>query len=379
MLAITNNRNPDPPYAVWLEINLSHVEDNVRAVCELTQAEVMAVVKANAYGYGGIAVARAAVRAGAAWLGVARLDEAIQLREAGLRTPILVLGMVPAMQVDAAITSDITLTLPGFEEAEIFSQRAAALGKPLNVHLKVDTGMGRIGVLPEEAPKLADCILSKKELVLDGIFSHLANADRLHDMLTSLQIKRFKRVLQELSMRGIQPRWTHLANSAAALSIPESHFDLVRIGQALVGHNPFSYQALPATIKPILHAWKARLVECMDLSGPSISGYDGLEPGVGGCIGIVSAGYGDGLRRLPANEVLVEGMRVAVSGKIGVDEMHLHLPRRFLPGTPVVLVGRQGGQSISIEELALRYNTGPGKITAVIPERVARIYVRDEN
>jgi alanine racemase len=366
---------PDPPYAVWLEINLAHVEQNVRAVRSFTHADVMAVVKANAYGYGAEEVARAAVRAGAAWLGVARLDEAIRLRTAGLEDPILVLGMVPTLQVDAAIANDVSLTLPGFEAAEVFSQRASVLGKTLKVHIKVDTGMGRIGVLPDRTPDLADFVLSKKGLLLDGLFSHLANADRLHDPLTGVQIDRFNQVLQKLSEKGIRLRWIHLANSAAALSIPESHFNMVRIGQALVGHNPFSYRALPGCIKPILHAWKARLVECLSLSKTSFSGYDGIDPGVEECIGIVSAGYGDGLWRLPGNEVLIEGSRIRVLGEIGMDALNVHLPRRYPPGTHVVLIGTQESQSISIEDLARLYSTGPGKITAIIPERVTRVYV----
>jgi alanine racemase len=373
-----NQRILDPPYAVWLEINLSHVEENVRAVADITHADVMAVVKANAYGYGAVAVARAALQAGASWLGVARLDEAIQLREVGLHAPILVLGMVPSLQVDAAIENDITLTLPGFEAAEVFSRRAIALGRPLKVHLKVDTGMGRIGVLPDRAPDLADFVLSKKGLLLDGIFSHLANADRMHDPLTAVQIDRFNRVLQGLSARGIRPRWVHLANSAAALSIPESHFNLVRIGQALVGHNPFSYQALPDCIKPILQAWKSHLVVCLPPSKASVSGYGRLESNEGERIGIVSVGYGDGFWRLPGNEVLIEGVRIPVIGEVDMEEMRVHLPREYPPGTQVVLVGSQGCHSISIEELAIRYNTGPGKITAIIPTRVPRVYVRRE-
>jgi len=362
---------------VWLEINLAHVEENVHAVRDLTHTDVMAVVKANAYGYGAVEVARAALQAGAVWLGVARLDEAVHLREAGLQAPILVLGMLPMLQVDTAIAYDITLTLPGFEAAEIFSKRAAALGKSLKVHLKIDTGMGRIGVLPHQALDLVDFVLNSRGLVLDGIFSHLANADRPNDPLTARQIERFNRVLQEVSARDIRPRWVHLANSAAALSIPGSHFDLVRIGQALVGHNPFSYRALPGCIKPIMQAWKARLVGCTASSKVSISGYDEVETDKGGCVGIVSAGCGDGVWRLPGNEVLIEGSRVPVIGEIGLDEMKVSLTRRYPPGTPVVLAGRQAGQSISIEDLALRYHTGPGKITAIIPERVPRVYVRD--
>jgi alanine racemase len=348
-------------HPVWLEIDLGVVERNVRALRLISGTEVMAVVKADAYGYGAVEVARAALRGGAAWLGVARVEEAVALRQAGFDLPILILGMVPHAQIDSCILYNIHLPVGAMETVEVFRRHAAAVGKKLSLHLKVDTGMGRLGVLPGQALALAQLVHAQPLLELAGIFSHLADADWLGDVHTALQIRRFEEALQSLNAHGIRPRWVHLANTAAALRIPQTGCNLVRCGQALVGHNAFSDAPLHAGIQLAMRAWKARLVDCRNRSGE--------------VIGTFSAGFGDGYWRQPGGEVLVGGLRHPLIGLPDFNCMQVKLDRFYPVGTEVVLVGSQGNEIITIQDLARCWGTGPGKITAVIPSHVPRVYL----
>ncbi len=363
-------------YPNWLEIDLSIVERNLRNVRRIIGVEVMAVVKADAYGYGIVPVAKAAQRAGAAAFGVARVDEALALRRAGIALPVLVLGMIPQEQIPLCIAHSITLPAHSFEVVEIFNGHAAAVDIPLHVHIKVDTGMGRLGVFPEEALALAQRVLSLPCLRLDGIFSHLANADRQDHPGVHRQIERFNQAVNALHAAGIYLRWVHLANSAAALGYPQARFNIVRGAQFLVGHNAFSDRPLHPEIGRILHAWKARLTDCLHLSAGERIPELGLAAPEAGYYGLISVGYGDGYWRLPGSQVLIGGKRQPVVGLPGFDCMAVRLDRAYLAGTEVLLVGAQGNECITIEDLAKWWHTGPGKISSVIPAHVPRVYRR---
>ena len=253
------------PYPTWLEINLAAVERNAKTIIETTGSDLMAVVKGNAYGHGSIEIGKAALAGGAKWLAVARVGEALELRQAGIEAPVLVLGLPPSYEVDAALQNNLTLPLPSFEAAEIFAKRAKELGKTLNVHLKVDTGMGRLGVLPEDVLPLARKALELGGIKLDGIFSHFAASDQDHSPMMNIQLQNFKKALQSLDEAGLRPQWVHIANTGASLAFPESHFNLVRGGQSIVGLNPFVYTSKPEILEPALTAWKARLISCKEL------------------------------------------------------------------------------------------------------------------
>jgi alanine racemase len=373
-MALPNN----PPYPTWLEINLSAVEDNVHTILKSTGVPLMTVVKGNAYGHGAVDVGKAALGAGATWLAVARVNEARILRQAGIRAPILVLGMVPAMEVDEAIQSDLTLPLTAFEAAEIFSQRAHALGKPLKVHLKVDTGLGRLGVLPDEALPLAQRALQLGGLELDGMFSHFAFADRDNHPMMRTQVERFRRALDSLHAEGIKPTWVHHANSGAVMGYPDARFNMVRAAQAVLGLNPFSYTSRPEVLRPALTAWKTRLVSCKVLPGGWGVGYGNeyVTPGEE-VVGVASVGFGDGIRRLPGNELLIGGQRVPVIGATCMDQVMMRLPGKFPLDTEVVVVGRQGSEEITLEQFAARYNTVHVDVTTMVTARVQRVYYRD--
>jgi len=366
------------PYATWVEINLAAVERNVRYIVKDTGVAFMAVLKANAYGHGAVDVGKAALKGGASWLSVARVNEGMALREAGISAPILVLGMPPFGEVDIAIANNLTLPLPGFEAAEYFSQRTAALGRPLQVHLKVDSGMGRLGVLPDEILPLARRALDLGGIEINGIFSHFAMADRDSDPLMAVQIKNFKAALESLEEANLRPQWAHLSNTGASLTLPEARFDMVRGGESALGLNPFSYRSLTEPLELALTAWKARLVSCKTLPPGWGVGY-GSEYVTGGeeIIGIVSAGFGDGIRRLPGNEVLIDGQRVPVVGATCMDAVMVSLPKRYPLDTEVVLLGTSGSETITLADIAQRYNTVHVDFLMGITSRVPRVYYWD--
>lgn len=363
------------PYPTWVEVDLSAIAHNTRLLRQTTGTAVMAVVKAEAYGHGMIAVARTALAHGATWLGVARLGEARQIRLAHIAAPTLVFGLLTPEEVDEAIANDISVTLHSFENAELLSQRAAALGRPVHAHLKVDTGMGRMGVLPEEARRLAEFACASGRILLEGLYSHLAEVDDdPHAALTEQQMRRFVQALRSLEEAGLRPPYVHLANSAAAYALPAARFDLVRAGSAIVGLRPFYYAAFPSAMRRSL-SWHAQLADCKRLpAGWNVSYGQEYQASGEEWIGVVPVGYGDGLRRQPGNQVLIEGQRVAVVGRVCIDQCMVRLPRPLPPGTRVTLIGRQGDEAIYVEELVQRWHSSEAGVTAGITGRVPRCY-----
>ncbi len=358
----------------WLEIDLSAVTHNTREVLHQTGVALMAVVKANAYGLGALPVSRAVLAGGATCLAVARGCEALELRRAGIVTPILVFGLPAEVELDALIAADVTLTLTGFEAAEMYAARGAAIGRQPRVHLKVDTGMGRFGVPAGEALALARLAL-EAGLDLEGAYTHFAMIDSdPHDPLNALQLSRFQQALAALEAAGIRPRWVHAANSAAALGHPETRFNMVRAGSALLGIRPFYYAPFPDYLKRVA-AWKTRLLSCRRLpAGWGVSYGQTYHTRADETIGVIAAGYADGFRRAGSNEVLVNGQRVPVVGRVCADNCMLRLAEPRPLGSEVVLLGRQGGQSIQIEDLAERWGTAQSDVLSAIAPRVERLY-----
>ncbi len=366
------------PYSTWLEINLAAVERNTQYITRQTGVAFMGVLKANAYGHGAVEVGKAVLKGGASWLAVARVGEGMELRAAGISAPVLVLGMPSFAEVDAAIANSLTLPLPGFEAAELFSKRAKALGRPLQVHLKVDSGMGRLGVLPNEILPLARRAQELGDIDINGLFSHFAMADEDHAPLMDLQFKNFKTALSSLEEAGIHPKWVHLSNSAASLTFPEARFNMVRGAEVFLGMNPFSYRALVEPLEPALTAWKARLVSCKTLPPGWGVGYGKTYVTSGEeMIGIVSAGFGDGIRRVPGNEVLIDGQRVPVVGATCMDAVMVRLPKSYPLDSEVVLLGTSGNERITLEDIARRYNTVHVDFLMGFSPRVPRVYYWD--
>lgn len=363
------------PYPTWVEIDLSAVAHNTRAALHAANVALMAVVKSDAYGFGSVQIARTALSAGAAQLAVARFSEARILRQAGITAPILVFGMVTQPEIDEAIGSGVTLTLHSSQAAEQYSARARASGKPVHVHLKIDTGFGRLGVLPHNALAFALQCQKFGSLEVDGIYSHLSMADEEPgDPITPLQIQRFIDVLSGLENNQIRPKLAHLANSAAAFGLPEARFDMVRVGTALLGMKPFYFKPFPPELRRVI-TWKAQLASCRKLpAGWGVSyGHEYTADGYE-WIGTLPVGYGDGFRRIPGNIVLVEGQRVPVVGRVCNDMCMLRLDHEVPVGAEVVIIGRQGNEEITTDELIDRWHTSQADIVSGINWRVPRVY-----
>ena len=358
----------------WLEIDLSAIADNCAHIIHDTGTPLMAIVKGDAYGHGAVQVARAAMTGGAEWLGVARFCEARSLRQHGIQAPILVLGMVVDEEVDEAIASNVTLTLHSPESLALYSARAHAMGKPVRVHLKVDTGMGRLGVFPDELLHFARQAQISGKISVDGLYSHLAAAEETL-AANDIQLARFQMAVSSLQENGLRPRWVHLANSAAAFYLPQTRYDMMRVGNVLLGLRIRIDRPLPEHYRPAL-SWKAKLASCRRLPAGWGVGYgQTYTTSNPEWIGVVPAGYGDGLRRTPGNQVIIGGQKCPVVGLVCLDQLMVRLPHAYPMGEEVVIVGQQGNQAIRVHELAALYQTTQVDFTTLIHERVPRIYV----
>ncbi len=363
-------------YSTWIEIDLSAIENNVELIRKKTGVRVMAVVKANAYGHGTMPVARAALRGGAAWLGVARIEEALNLREAGLDCPILVLGYSPAGKVSEAINQNISLTLWSLEQLKSVSSSAQKIDKQAKIHLKVDTGMSRLGVQPNETLALAEEINASPGIIFEGIFTHFARADEEDPSSSENQSRKFRNVLNSLTTAGISPPLVHAANSAAALSQPSSYFAMVRPGIAIYGLEPSNDWQLPEEFQTAL-VWKTILSQVKTLpAGRGVSyGHEYVTRGAER-IGSIPVGYADGFRRVRGNQVLIGGMRVPVVGRVCMDQISVQLDEvpNAKEGDEVVIIGAQGELEITAEQVAELWGTINYEVVCGIGARVPRIY-----
>lgn len=365
------------PYPTWVEVNLSAIEENCRFMAERAGTALMVVVKANAYGHGAVKVAETVLSCGASWLAVARFTEAQALRQAGIRAPILVFGMVTPSEADAAVAEGVSGTVYNQESADLLAQRARAAGRVARVHLKIDTGLGRLGVLPDDAPALAEYIRSLDGIELEGVYSHFAMMDEGPHPMNSTQLSRFQVVLNSLSERGIHPPWVHLANSVGAMDYPETRFNLVRTGSSILGFRLLPDEPVPVELRRAL-VWKAQLASCKLYPKGWGVGY-GLEyiTPEEEWIGVLPLGYSDGFRRVPGNRVLIGGQVVPVVGRLAMDMGMVRLPHAYPQGEEVVITGVQGDAAIQLEDLADAWNTTEMDVTSQINFRVPRIYIRD--
>ena len=365
------------PYPTWIEVNLSIIENNVKNLIKHAGVPLMAVVKANGYGHGSVEASKAIISGGASYLSVARYCETIPLRNSQITNPILVFGMVMPEEVDEAIANDVTITLYSPEQVGFLAQRAATLGKVVTVHLKVDTGMGRLGVLPHEVLDLVRHVHALGNIHIEGVYSHFATADEPDHPLIRLQLQRFKEVMETLHAEGLQPRWVHIANSSALLYEKGTEFSMVRAGAAVYGI--LTRAGVPYPAHTLRHAltWKARLISVKVMpKGWGISYGQTYVTADEEVIGVVPIGYADGFRRMSGNEVLIEGQRMPVVGRVCMDQCMVRLPKKYPIGTEVVIIGEQGSESIYSEELAARWKTAEHDPTSALSLRIPRIYTR---
>lgn len=363
-------------YSTWVEIDLIAIEENVRQVRQLTGVSVMAVVKANGYGHGAVPSAQAALRGGASWFGVARIGEALELRNAGLDNKILLLGYTPLERLGDAIAKGISITVWNSQQVELASQAAKRIGTEALLHLKVDTGMSRLGVQPEKAVRLALEIEEKTWVAFEGLFTHFACADELDKTPTEDQEAQFRSVLDDLKRLKLRPPWLHASNSAASFTRPSANFDMVRLGIAMYGLHPSKDCPTPGSIRPAL-TWKSVLSQVKTLpAGRGISYGHEYTTETSERIGTIPLGYADGFRRTKDNRVLIGDRRVPVIGRVCMDQIMVLLDEvpSAREGDEVVVVGSQGDESISAEELALRWGTINYEVVCGISPRVQRIY-----
>ena len=310
----------------WAEISLDAIAHNaawfkahIRPGCRL-----MAVVKAEGYGHGSVETAKAAIGAGAEYLGVAFLDEALRLREAGIQTPILILGYTPPRSVEAAVARDITMTVFSREVLEEIILCSEWLNRPARIHIKVDTGMSRIGVqTPQEALALAELALASRYTSIEGLFTHLADADGEDDVYTRKQFQAFMAFVEAFKQRNIDIPIKHCCNSAAAMRFPDMHLDMIRVGIALYGLYPGKW--LQREDFPIRQAMslKTRLSAIRRVSRNQPVSYGcTFVPERDSVIATIPIGYADGLSRKLSNKgsALLRGQRVPIAGRVCMDQ-----------------------------------------------------------
>ncbi|MGB9791452.1 MAG: alanine racemase [Thermacetogeniaceae bacterium] len=366
----------------WAEIDLDALAHNVREIRRVThpKAQIMAVVKANGYGHGVEPVSRTALCNGADWLGVALLQEAVLLREKGINAPLVILGYTPDEDVEDVVAYDIAQTIFTWEGALAMAAAAKRLGKIAKIHIKIDTGMGRLGFPPtKETVETIFRIAHLPGVEVEGIYTHFAAADEADKSFTEEQFSRFIWIIKQLVARGVYIRWKHCANSAALLDLQYTHLDLVRPGIVLYGLFP-SPEVRHDTVRLIpVMSLKARVAFVKEVpAGTSISygrTYVAKEPKR---IATVPLGYADGYSRLLSNrgEVLIKGKRAPVVGRVCMDQIMVdvtHIPD-VVQGDEVVLLGRQGEEEITAEEIAERIGTINYEVVCMISERVPRIY-----
>ncbi len=372
-------------------IDLEAIKSNVQNLKAMTHknCRFMAVVKADGYGHGAVRIAKKALESGADLLGVARFHEAVELREAGIRAPILVFGYIHPSQANQAAAFDITITVYGLEPARNLSDQAKSVGKSLKTHLKVDTGMGRVGMILEKNLSDKDArkkavndikdILELPGLDLQGIYTHFAAADSKDKTYTRLQIEAFDTLLCDLKDAGINIEIRHAANSAGIIEFPQSHYDMVRAGISLYGLYPS---------RDVDHS-KVRLFAAMTLKSV-VTSVRAVPKGFFVSYGMthqtqketilasVPVGYADGFsRQFSSNgEMLVKGQRAPIVGRVCMDQTIIdvgHIPGVDV-GDDVILMGSQGKEILHADELADRVKTINYEIVSALTARVTRVY-----
>jgi alanine racemase len=360
----------------WAEVDLDCISANVASIKKHLPQDVkmIAVVKANAYGHGDVQVAETALEAGASYLAVAFMDEAIALRNKGITAPILVLGASRPEDVQVASKFDITLTVFQMEWLRDAVKNLHSNDK-ISLHIKVDTGMGRIGVRDvTELTAIEQIISENDQLILEGIYTHFATADELDETYFRQQLALFEGMIQGLKK---QPKYIHSSNSAAALRYPNANFNAVRIGIAMYGLTP-SLEMENEIPFPLHEAFslRSRLVHVKMLQkGEKVSYGATYETGEEEWIGTIPIGYADGwIRKLQGQEVLVKGTRSQIVGRICMDQCMIRLPENVPVGTTVTLIGGQDDQFISVNEVAKKLETINYEVPCIIANRVPRLY-----
>lgn len=370
---------------LWAEINLDNLIHNVMGIKSLLKpgTEYMAVVKADAYGHGAVEVAGACIECGARWLAVAMLDEALELRNAGIDCSILILGFTPPGMADTVVMNDISQTCYSYELAEALSISAVKLKKTARIHIAVDTGMGRVGFTPNrDSAEMIHKISSLPGIVIEGVFTHFATADEKDKNYTRMQYSKFTGFIDVLEDMGIDPGLKHAGNSAGIIDLPEFDLDAVRPGIIQYGLYP-SGEVIKDRIrlKPVMSV-KANIVHLKEVEpGTAISYGRKFITEKKSRIATLPVGYADGYTRLfyGKAKVIVNGRYAPVVGSICMDQCMVDVTGAgdVNAGDDVILLGEDKGLSITADDLADIMGTINYEIVCMISKRVPRLYIKD--
>ena len=356
-----------------LRWNLRQIRDKVGA-----NIKILSMVKANAYGHGATAVAQTLSGAGGDAFGVATLEEGVELRQAGIRAPILVLAGTFDDQLEEFFAHSLIPVVHDLSRIKRLEKALQHRGSTLDVHLKIDTGMGRLGLVAAEMEQWVADVKKLKAIRIEGVFSHFSHAESVEGNYTRQQLEIFNRVVEQLRAENITPPLVHFANSAATITLPAAYFDMVRPGIMLYGVYPSPAMASQIVLKPAL-VWKTKILQLKNVpAGTSISYGQTFITKRESLIATLPVGYADGYPRLLSNrgQVLIGGQRAAVVGRVCMDLTMIDVTdiRNVKQGDEVVLLGRQGDAEISADQIAAWANTISYEILTSISARVPRIH-----
>lgn len=368
----------------WVEIDADALKRNLLAIRKWVGPErkILAIVKADAYGHGDCEVSRILLNNGAEMLGIAIPEEGIQLRDKGIKAPLLLLGGIFEEQIETVIHYDLTPAVYDVKLAALLSEKAVCFNRKLNVHVYVDTGMGSIGVKHDKVIEFIKAIKNLHNLHIEGIYTHCSSSDEKDTAFTNLQIKRFRDILAALDAINVSIPLRHIANSGAIMGYPESYLNMVRPGLSLYGLYPSEDVSREIGITPVM-GFKTRIIHIKDTDAGDVVGYGKAymiaRPTR---VATLPVGYADGYNRLLSNQgnVIIRGRKAPVIGRVCMDQCFVDVTniKDVSVGDEVVLYGSQGQETITVESIAKQANTIPYEIVCNVSKRVPRIYINRE-
>lgn len=368
------------------EINLDAIRHNVRQVKSKTESKIMGIIKANAYGHGVKQIASVLKEEGVYAFGVATADEAIEIRKYGFTEPILILGVTFPEEYHMLIDKDISLCVSSPEEAEMISKTAQSLGKEAKIHIKLDTGMGRIGFVcgdnDEKNAKKIEYISKLPNIFIEGIFSHMSKADEEDKSYANMQFERFMKMCTLLEGMGIKPPLRHIANSASIVSMKHTHLDMVRMGIITYGLKPSeAIDEKFISLRPAM-TLKARVSHIKEIKNDSLISYGGhYKASKGQKIATICLGYADGFSRILSDRayVLINGKKAKITGNICMDQCMADITHieDAKVGDEVIIFGTDGNNTISVDTVALLLGTINYEVVCSVTGRVPRTYIQD--
>ncbi|UCD31514.1 MAG: alanine racemase [Desulfobacterales bacterium] len=367
-------------FGAFAEINLHHLAHNVRAIQQrVFPSQIIPVVKADAYGHGAVIVTKRLVKEGFKYFAVAQFQEAMELRESGIHHPILIFGRLFPNEIPTAIKAGFRMTL--FGKQDILWIEKAEKNQPPKIHVNLDTGMGRIGVLLDNEPDFFDNLTHSNHCVWEGLYSHFSTSDESDKSYANLQLGRFQKILTRINTNNSQPSMIHMANGGAILDIPESYFDAVRPGISLYGHYPSIETSQPIDLKQVM-ALKTSVAHIRKIpAGFSVSYGRRWTAEKPTTIAVLPIGYADGVRRSLTNigEILIRGKRYPIAGTVTMDHIMVDIGHDSVkPGDAAMIWGDGPDGSIQVLEVAEKIGTIPYELTCGVSRRVKRVYIGDE-